>query len=138
MHRLHLAVLIGALTLLLAPFAEGASTGVVVSQIYAGGGNSGATYTNDFVELLNTGSAAAYEGAGAAPALSNTTAAVRAGAGCTDTGANAADFAAVAPAPRNSASPATACAAAPAGGTGAEAAVAADLEPLISISGSRS
>jgi hypothetical protein len=32
------------------------STGqVVISQVYGGGGNSGATYTNDFIELLNTG-----------------------------------------------------------------------------------
>lgn len=29
---------------------------VVISQIYGGGGNSGATYTNDFVELFNRGS----------------------------------------------------------------------------------
>ena len=31
------------------------SSPVVVSQIYAGGGNTGATYQNDFVELLNRG-----------------------------------------------------------------------------------
>ncbi len=28
---------------------------VVISQVYGGGGNSGATYKNDFIELLNTG-----------------------------------------------------------------------------------
>ncbi len=28
---------------------------VVISQVYGGGGNSGATYTNDFVELFNRG-----------------------------------------------------------------------------------
>jgi DNA/RNA endonuclease G (NUC1) len=28
---------------------------VVISQVYGGGGNSGATYTNDFVELFNPG-----------------------------------------------------------------------------------
>jgi len=33
------------------------SGGVVISQVYGGGGNSGATYTNDFVELFNRGSA---------------------------------------------------------------------------------
>jgi predicted extracellular nuclease len=27
--------------------------GIVISQVYGGGGNSGATYTNDFVELFN-------------------------------------------------------------------------------------
>src|SRR5262245_4345936 len=31
---------------------------MVVSQVYAGGGNSGATFTNDFVELFNRGSTA--------------------------------------------------------------------------------
>ena len=32
--------------------------GVVVSQVYGGGGNSGATYKNDFVELYNAGTTA--------------------------------------------------------------------------------
>jgi hypothetical protein len=30
------------------------SPGVVISQVY-GGGNSGATYTHDFIELFNRG-----------------------------------------------------------------------------------
>ena len=30
---------------------------VVISQIYGGGGNSGATWRNDFVELFNRGAA---------------------------------------------------------------------------------
>jgi DNA/RNA endonuclease G (NUC1) len=29
--------------------------GVVISQVYGGGGNSGATYTNDYIELYNAG-----------------------------------------------------------------------------------
>ena len=33
-----------------------AQAAVVISQVYGGGGNSGATLTNDFIELLNTGS----------------------------------------------------------------------------------
>ncbi len=33
-------------------------TPVVISQIYGGGGNSGATYTHDFIELYNPGSSA--------------------------------------------------------------------------------
>jgi len=37
--------------------ASAASPDVVISQVYGGGGNSGATFTNDFVELLNVGSA---------------------------------------------------------------------------------
>jgi predicted extracellular nuclease len=35
--------------------ASAVSTNVVISQVYGGGGNSGATYTNDFVELFNRG-----------------------------------------------------------------------------------
>jgi len=32
------------------------STTIVISQVYGGGGNSGAPYTNDFIELFNLGS----------------------------------------------------------------------------------
>ena len=53
-----LLVLVAAGALLAAPFAHGATSTIVVSQIYAGGGNAGATYTNDFVELFNRGAAA--------------------------------------------------------------------------------
>jgi len=35
-----------------------ASADVVISQVYGGGNNSGATYQNDFIELFNNGSAA--------------------------------------------------------------------------------
>ena len=45
--------LVLALLAVLTPSAVGASPGVVVSQVYAGGGNAGATYANDFVELFN-------------------------------------------------------------------------------------
>ena len=38
--------------------ASGASPDVVVGQVYAGGGNTGAPFQNDFVELFNRGSAA--------------------------------------------------------------------------------
>src|SRR4051794_19456985 len=42
----------------IAPSAVAApSPNVVISQVYGGGGNAGATYTNDFVELFNRGSA---------------------------------------------------------------------------------
>lgn len=37
--------------------AQAVSTTVVISEVYGGGGNSGATFTNDFVELYNLGSA---------------------------------------------------------------------------------
>ena len=36
--------------------AGAASPGVVISQVYGGGGNAGAPYTNDFIELFNRGS----------------------------------------------------------------------------------
>jgi predicted extracellular nuclease len=179
---------------------------VVISQVYGGGGNSGATLKNDFIEIFNRGTAAVnvtgwsvqyaastgtswqataltgtigagryllvQEAAGAAgtvdlpapdiigvinmsattakvalvntatelsgacptdasiqdflgygtancsegspaPTLTNTTAALRAGAGCIDTNSNSADFATGAPSPRNSATaPNTSCAAA--------------------------
>jgi Lamin Tail Domain len=59
MHRLRLLVSLLAVSLLLTvPLAHGASSGVVVSQVYAAGGNSGAAFTNDFVELFNRGSSA--------------------------------------------------------------------------------
>jgi predicted extracellular nuclease len=38
-------------------FGEPAAAAVVVSQVYGGGGNSGATYTHDFIELRNRTSA---------------------------------------------------------------------------------
>jgi hypothetical protein len=230
-----LLILLAAGLLLAAPAARGASSGVVVSQVYAGGGNAGASFTNDFVELFNRGStavdlsgwtiqyasaasttwqatalsgaiqpgrhylvqlasaaavgsalpapdatgttnmavsggkvalvhdatalacgaaagscssvasvedligygsAADYEGSEAAAGLSATTAAVRAGAGCTDTDSNSADFSAETPSPRNSASAAVSCGAAPPPEQSAvqDAAVDVDIQPVLSIS----
>lgn len=40
------------------PVVQAISPDVVISQVYGGGGNAGATYTHDFVELYNRGSAA--------------------------------------------------------------------------------
>ncbi|MEY3761394.1 MAG: hypothetical protein RIR39_2885 [Pseudomonadota bacterium] len=40
-----------------APVVHAVSTDVVISQVYGGGGNSGATYKNDFIELFNRGTA---------------------------------------------------------------------------------
>jgi predicted extracellular nuclease len=37
---------------------NGPSPTIVISQVYGGGGNSGATYTHDFVELFNRGASA--------------------------------------------------------------------------------
>lgn len=44
--------------LIVSPAAAAPSTGLVVNEVYGGGGNSGSTYTNDFIELANRGSAA--------------------------------------------------------------------------------
>src|SRR6266705_1444328 len=35
--------------------ASAVSTSIVISQVYGGGGNSGSTYKNDFIELFNRG-----------------------------------------------------------------------------------
>ncbi|RZL00976.1 MAG: ExeM/NucH family extracellular endonuclease [Rubrivivax sp.] len=37
--------------------AQASTSGVVISQVYGGGGNNGATYTHDFIELFNAGTA---------------------------------------------------------------------------------
>lgn len=48
----------GALALAISGLAIGqAQAQVVISQVYGGGGNSGAVYSNDFVELFNRGEA---------------------------------------------------------------------------------
>jgi RHS repeat-associated protein len=186
-------------------FVPQPSSSVVISQIYGGGGNAGATFKNDFIELFNRGTttvdltgwsvqyaaagsanwqvtalsgslapgqyylvqetqgaggtmslpppnasanielnatagkvalvnnstalfeasplsafglvdfvgygsaAGSFEGNGAAPAPSNTTAILRAGQGCIETDNNATDFDAGLPGPRNASSPAHAC-----------------------------
>ena len=61
------------------------------------------------VDFVGYGSANCYEGSGATPALTNTTAAIRNSGGCVDTDDNAADFTIGAPTPHNSASPANVC-----------------------------
>jgi len=58
MKRIHLLVLLSALALLLgAASARGSGSGsLVVAEVYAAGGNSGAAYANDYAELFNRGS----------------------------------------------------------------------------------
>jgi 5'-nucleotidase len=54
-----LGLTVGALVaggLVLAPAASAISTGVVINEVYGGGGNSGATLKHDFIELQNVGS----------------------------------------------------------------------------------
>jgi hypothetical protein len=234
MNRIHLLVALAFVALLLAaPAAPASSSGIVVSQVYAGGGNSGASFTNDFVELFNAGSssvsidgwtvqyasaagtswqatalagsiapgryflvqlasggstgaalpapdatgtsnlaqsggkvaivtdstalscgasagscstvgsiadlvgygsAADHEGAAAAPSVSSTTAALRAGGGCTDSDSNADDFTADPPTPRNSSSPSNSCGSGPpSGGVSASATVDVDVQQALSL-----
>jgi uncharacterized protein len=66
------------------------------------------------VDLVGYGNANFFEGGGAAPTLTNTTAALRRESGCTDTDQNGADFTAGAPAPRNTATALSPCASPPA------------------------
>src|SRR5919107_1041685 len=49
------AILAGAGVTLAAPAQAVPSTSVVISEVYGGGGNVGASYTHDFVELYNLG-----------------------------------------------------------------------------------
>jgi len=49
---------LSALFLLFGTLSAFSQTGLVISQIYGGGGNSGAQYTNDFIELYNPTTAA--------------------------------------------------------------------------------
>jgi uncharacterized protein len=71
------------------------------------------------VDLIGYDGANFFEGAAAAPTLSNTTAALRANVGCTDTDNNGADFTAGAPNPRNRVSPTHDCSVTPPTGVGA-------------------
>ena len=65
MKRIHLLVLLSALAL---PLAAGSASGsgsgsLVLAEVYAAGGNSGAAYANDYAELFNRGaSPVAVEG----------------------------------------------------------------------------
>ena len=52
------ALLLAVGGVLAVPNARSASPDVVVSQVFAGGGNAGAPFTHDFVELFNRGSSA--------------------------------------------------------------------------------
>ena len=53
-----LAVALAGCTTSLVGTARAASPSIVISQVYGGGGNSGSTYKNDFIELFNRGTTA--------------------------------------------------------------------------------
>jgi uncharacterized protein len=85
------------------------------------------------VDLVGYGSANFYEGASAAPTLSNTTAALRGNFGCTDTDNNGADFTAGAPNPRNTASPLHDCTAPTGRGAANPASVPAGGSTILTV-----
>ena len=93
---------------------SGASGKVVLVRSVAGlACNGGSTPCSDeqlaqIIDLLGYGSANFFENAPAA-ALSNTTAAIRANSGCSDSDINNADFSSGSPTPRNTASPLSPC-----------------------------
>ncbi|MCA1609302.1 MAG: DUF11 domain-containing protein [Acidobacteria bacterium] len=104
----------GGTTSLPAPDAVGSiamsATGGKIALVNGTAALSGACPSASAVDFVGYDGANCFEGAAAAPALTNTTAALRASGGCADTDDNAADFAAAAPAPRNTASPLNLCA----------------------------
>jgi hypothetical protein len=98
------------------PIAMSATAGKValVNSVVSLGCNGGSTPCGPaelamIIDLVGYGNANFFEGAGAAPTLSNTTAAIRGLGGCTDSGNNSADFVAGAPTPRNMGSALSPC-----------------------------
>lgn len=120
--------------------AAGAGKVALTTTTTSLGCNGGSTPCNpnalaQIVDLVGYGNANFFEGA-AAPTLSSTAAALRNDSGCTDTDSNAADFTAVAPAPRNGASSLNPCGGPtdPAGaGTASPSAVLAGGQSLLSV-----
>src|SRR5580698_8513280 len=50
-----LLLLLFSSALVFQPMAHASASGVVISQVYGGGGNAGSTFKNDFIELFNAG-----------------------------------------------------------------------------------
>ncbi len=50
-----LGLILAAVPVANVPPAQAASADIVISQVYGGGGNAGAPYTHDFIELFNRG-----------------------------------------------------------------------------------
>ena len=98
------------------------------------GASAGSCSTaSNLEDLVGYGSAADYEGSGAAPAGSATKATARTDS-CTDTDNNAADFAAATADPQNSSTAASVCSVTPpSGGTSGSAGVDVDIQPVLSI-----
>ena len=105
------------------------------TALTCGGSAGSCSADSSVVDLVGYGSATDYEGGAAAPAIGNTTAAVRTGAGCTDSDANSSDFSAAAPTPRNSAAAAAPCSSGspPPPAVSQSAAVDLDIQSILSI-----
>ena len=93
---------------------------------------SGTCPSASVVDVIGYDGANCFEGAAAAPALSNATAALRGSNGCADTDNNSVDFTSGAPAPRNTASPLNPCSALTSP-SGAGASVPSSAEPGDSV-----
>ncbi len=98
------------------PIALSASAGKValvntVTPLGCNGSSTPCSSTQlaQIIDLVGYGNANFFEGSGAVPTLSNTTAALRAANGCTETDHNNADFSVDVPSPRNTASPLSPC-----------------------------
>lgn len=89
----------------------------------------------DVEDLVGYGGASDYEGSGAAPVPSATTAIARAAGGCTDADNNAADFATAAPNPENSSAAPTSCSSSSSGGGGGTQSGTVDvgIQPVLSV-----
>jgi hypothetical protein len=104
------------------------------SALTCGGSPGSCSAVSSVADLVGYGTAADYEGTGAAPAIGNASAAVRAAAGCTDTDVNSSDFTAETPTPRNSSSPVVGCGTTPPPtGVSESASVDIDIQPVLSI-----
>ncbi len=98
------------------PIAMAAASGKVAlanisTTLGCNGGSTtcNATQLAQIVDLVGFGAANFFEGSGAVAALSNTTAGLRKGGGCTETDNNNTDFSTDAPAPRNTSTPQSSC-----------------------------
>ncbi|HWL88221.1 MAG TPA: lamin tail domain-containing protein [Polyangiaceae bacterium] len=81
----------------------------LVTNQTALGCSTSCTPSAAIVDFVGYGGASSFEGSASAPTPSNTTAVLRAGAGCTDTDNNASDFSAGTAAPRHASSASNAC-----------------------------
>jgi predicted extracellular nuclease len=101
------AVGAGGTTALPQPDATGTipmgATGGKIALSSTAAALSGTRPTANVVDFVGFGTATAFEGSAATPAVSNTLAALRKEGGCVDTDNNASDFTSTAPGPRNNA-----------------------------------